>query len=217
MEEPWCAVLRAIVEGTRAWSSPAEIALQSELAIEEVCIHLSELDAGGWVEKWDEAWTLTPFAAEYLGVRLYEFGLAERVRWSAVPPATKRPSRAKRRETEDHADALHEVVDPGPSVEEMVEWKDEVEKWWPKAPFDVDRLPRPTIFLMGCAIVWTEKPATIAGKPRSKRTPPPHHCSACKNSPLKPGVICGRCLRWNLDGVVATRRRAAHVAKRNAG
>ena len=201
MEEAWIGVLRAIVGGPRAWSTSSAIAEASELDIDQVSGSLSDLSAGGWVDPWQDAWTLTPFAAEYLGVRLCEFGLSGRLRWSDVPPSTVRPKRER-----PAPESVDELVDHGPSPATIAEANEERARWRARAPFDVDRLPWPTILLMGCSLVWTERQVRAARK-RGTKPASVTQCGACHNLPLKPGTYCLRCDRWHLDGVVAKKRR----------
>jgi len=209
MEETFVGVLRAIVDGACAWSSAAVIAENSGLVIDDVTTCLSELHGQGWVEPWNEAWTLTPYAADYLGVHLYVFGLAEHMRWTNVTVVEKK--RKKRSSANESHCPSKEPIDTSPSAEAIFEASEDLENWRPRSRISVDRLPWPTIILFGCSTVWTEKPPR---PPRRSKSSPeaPTKCSACKNLPLAPGMYCARCCRWHLDGLVASRRRSEKKA-----
>lgn len=212
----WGAVLGAIVDAPRAWSSAADLATVLGWTAGEVDDVLCELSFNGLAESWPvkgvASWTLTPFAAEGLNVWLCEQGIAGRTRWARSGSADA-PARAPapRREAAD----LTAVPDPGPGPVEIAEAADEADRWKPRGALSVDRLPRPTVILTGSKSTWDEAPARAPGKPSRRR----FRCSACLGRKLRPSVYCLRCNRWGMDGVIARTRRAqaAAASVREAG
>jgi len=213
MLDQWAAVLGAIVDAPRAWSTAAEVAACLEWSEDDAKIVIDDLALNGMLDPWGPAWTLSPLAAEGLNVCLIGDGLSSRLRWHrGEPPRGPAPRRQPPGD-----DPAAEVPDPAPGPAERAELAESAGRWTPRGPLDVDRLPRPAVILTGCRSVWDEAPGRVAGRrPRGKGDRKPFSCSACKGAKLKPSEYCARCHRWGLDGLVAAHRRAAERAAREA-
>jgi hypothetical protein len=198
MLDEWSAVLGAVVDGARAWSGAREIAALLEWPVEYVNEVLSDLSANGLVEPWGAAFTLTPLSAEGLKVHIVERGY--RYVWAPLFDHG-RPARSK-------AVEASEAMDPSLSPLDVAAAREESDRWLPRGPFDVDRLPRPRVIVTGSETTWSERPARVAGR-RYVVKMAAYACSACRNSKMDPCDYCLRCDRWGLDGLVAARRRAA--------
>lgn len=198
------SILRAIVEGTLAWSSLDDLALAHgpDTTVEQVGIGLADLAAEGLAEAWDRGGevvaTLTPLGAARLRVALVEVGLAGRLVWRSIDddePAPARRGRMDRRDGEcEPLDAR--LVDPAPGPAARAEAADDAEarvrSWSAGRSRDVptiDRLPRPTVLLAGCQSTWTERrpPRPSRGeasKPRARaKARKPAVCPGCRGAP----------------------------------
>lgn len=231
MLEDWGLILRAIVDGPRAFLPAERIADVVASTCDDVNASLADMQDNGLVAEWPGfGWTLTPFAAESLHVTLREHSMTGRAYWGD-PERPKRPTLEQRRATKASAEIVDQVPDPGPGPPAIAEAADEAAHWRPVRPFDADRLPRPVIMLTGCAVVWTERAAVVTGKKRPDRigarrfpvaSSPKHmpiqagECSACNGSHLQPSMYCLRCDRWGFDGLCAAKRRAAQRAMAGA-
>lgn len=236
MLDGWGAVLGAVVDGARAWSTAADLADALQWAVADVVIIVDELVVNGMLAAWAPdgapAWTLTPLSAEGLHVSLCEHGngVHGRLAWRRDDvrgdDRRRRPGRG-RVELPDGGDPLRHAPDPRPGPAAIAEAADEADHWKPRGPLRVDQLPRPTVILLGSETTWSEAPARVAGRrtppPRKGKkgkgqgaAPAPYHCSACRGQRLRPSAYCLRCGRWGLDGLVAAHRRAAVLAAREA-
>ena len=221
MLDHWPAVLGAIIDGPRAWSTAAEVAegagLEPSLILDVLC----DLALNGMAAAWSprpgvEGWTLTPLSAEGLQVSLYEYDITGRCRWRRRGEAL----RARRAFPSDPPPDPAAVPDPSPGPAERAEAADDLKRWRPRGPLRVEHLPRPAVVLTGCKVAWDEAPGFDLGarlktlRPRrSKRKPvPKFQCTACNGARLAPSHYCLRCDRWGLDGLVAAHRRAGSAA-----
>lgn len=219
MLEHWAAVLGAIVDAPRAWSTVAELADATECTEYHISETLNDLALNGMASAWSprpevEGWTLTPLSAEGLKVSLCEYGMSGRARWRRRDEPARRPKVGRVGPRLDPA----LVIDPGPGPEAAATAADESSRWRPKGPLRVEQLPRPTVILTGSKSTWDEAPGHVANRkrPPKKTCSQPHKfkCSSCLGARLKPNVYCARCHRWGLDGLVAAHRRAEAEAAR---
>ena len=84
--EHWAAVLAAVIDGPRAWSTPDELAEGTGLGRELIDDVLDDLTLNGMAARWSprpgvDGWTLTPLSAEGLQVSLDDYGIIGRSRW----------------------------------------------------------------------------------------------------------------------------------------
>ncbi len=81
------AAIQAVVRGREPWRSPADVAEDLGRSEAEATDILAELDAAGWIQVWERAEgpavTLTPWAAEWLGLHLVEL-VEGRPRWAPI-------------------------------------------------------------------------------------------------------------------------------------
>ncbi len=122
MHEPserGATILRAIGRGPGAWASPVEVARRVDRPSESTTDDLADLHLGGWIEVWDRpdgpVVTLTPLAAERLGLRLVEDGRDLDPRWLGLGDPEPCPPRARNVCHQAAAANLDRVVDPTPS------------------------------------------------------------------------------------------------------
>lgn len=93
------SLVTEIAVGRLAWSEPRALARGLGATLAEVSDALAALSVEGWVDLWPLPWgeavaTLTPLAAERLGLVLEERGRDELPRWVlATPEAESRPVR----------------------------------------------------------------------------------------------------------------------------
>lgn len=203
----WAAILSAIVDGARAWSTPAGLLASVGCEPGELEHAINELHANSLIEPWGGRWTLSALSAELLAVELADDGgVVGRERWAPVGRPPRRPSR-----DDVGPDPVGSLVDPGPGPAELASDRIDAESRPRRpGPADPDRLPRPTVLLAGCASTWSEAtqhdPPPPRGRPRPRRRKPAGVCSACKGSPLPRSAYCLRCDRWGWDDVVRSRR-----------
>jgi hypothetical protein len=165
---------------------------------------LQALAAEGWLAFWPAGGsgrrrgaTLTPWAAERLGVRLDE----DSRRWVPVetPPlrmrVRRRPrtilqstlDRRRRRGTAlDRRD--HRQYEPWLQVATGEESERALARGLCQGVYNLDRLPIPTV-LLGLALPWDGPEITPARR----------RCRACGNARLRPHEYCLRCDNWGLD------------------
>lgn len=196
-----CAILDAIRDGPLAWSTAVEIG--EAVGTEGVQDGLLWLIDAGLVEAWLQcrpvAFTLTPLAAEGLGVELRERGLAGRLYWAEK---RKRKKRDLKRMVLAPSDPALELVDPSPGPAELAIVAEEARRWKPRGAFSVDALPKPTRLLYDDGNPWHE--FAVEADVR---------CGVCKDRPLALTEFCLSCRRWGYDGIVAKKRRQAARAK----
>ena len=116
-------LLRALTAGPVAWQTPAQLASKVGGPRAAALDALSDLDVTGWLAPWEldgELYvTLTPHAAERLGVRLVPAGRSETVRWVPLDdpePCPRAPGRGQ-----GDVDALDLIPDPAPGPEAEAE------------------------------------------------------------------------------------------------
>ena len=201
-------VLRAIVDGARVSSSASEIGALIGESIEYVDQSLTCLLNDGLVDCWGDpgqvVWTLTPIAAEGLRVHIVEYGLTGRSRWEGITFQPESISTRRRKNNSRVDDPIDDVVDPRPGPPEIAISDEESRRARPRGPWKVEHLPKPTLILMGCGLVWKER------KKGSKKP-----CDVCKGLRLPTNAYCAKCSRWGLDAVVATRKSLARKNSRN--
>jgi hypothetical protein len=134
-------ITAAIVAGPLAWRTVDQLVAAVGLPADDVLEHLAEAEADGWLASWEEwplgvAVTLTPWAAEILGVKVVEDGPRQSPRWASAWAIEPSPPKAGR--TFRSADALADVVDPSPSAEDLAIAAEE-----PPVPIRASRGGRP--------------------------------------------------------------------------
>ena len=162
------------------------------------------LTAGGGKSCGQVVWTLTPIAAEGLRVHIVEYGLTGRSRWEGITFQPESISTRRRKNNSRVDDPIDDVVDPRPGPPEIAISDEESRRARPRGPWKVEHLPKPTLILMGCGLVWKER------KKGSKKP-----CDVCKGLRLPTNAYCAKCSRWGLDAVVATRKSLARKNSRN--
>jgi hypothetical protein len=199
LSETCLRLLRALTAGPIAWQTPAQLASRiggpRELAFDA----LADLDASGWLDPWETDGefyvTLTPHAAERLGVRLVPAGRSDTLRWvplSDPEPCPRAPGRGQ-----GDVDALDLIPDPAPGPEAEVEAAERAERMIRRNPRgnqvpSESSFPRPTILLGSGLTPW---PGPLAGKGRI--------CPGCRSQPISERAYCLVCDRWGLDELLA--------------
>jgi hypothetical protein len=205
-DEAVLTVLRRRVSAT-----PEDVARALSCAVAEARRRLSVLVGLGWLEFWPTPpgaplrATLTPWAAERLGVRLDETS----ARW--VPASAGHHQRRVRtkRDTVSFSELDVPVEDSDLSLDtrQLEPWEalaiaEAIERALAgdlaASVLDLDRLPQPSV-LLGETIPW-DGPEITAERPR---------CRTCGGRPLRPHEFCLRCDNWGLDRLRRRRRRSA--------
>jgi hypothetical protein len=180
----------------------ATIAEEAGLGPADLDSALDELSALGWATSWtaegDPVATLTPLGAARLGLKLRR--VREGMAGLAWMPADGREGRERCSDGAAvnatsagvHLDAFAD--DQTPSAHQVAEAREQVDalgetlrskRKLSDAELDADRLPRPSIILMGCQ-PWGERPSGP--------------CPACNGAPIRrASTYCARCDRWGLD------------------
>jgi hypothetical protein len=197
LSEDGLRIVEALVDGSIAWQSPAELASAVDRNVDETNDLLAALDAEGWLSAWerelDVVVTLSVAGASRLGVRLVEVGHDQVLRWARPgdpePPIPKAPGVFRG----EKIAALELVVDPSSTPEEAIERAEEAlsRSVIPSDPRErafVEGLPRPTLFL---GVGLTPWPGPGDGRKAS--------CPSCGSKRLKPSMYCISCDRWGLD------------------
>ncbi|MBX6315251.1 MAG: hypothetical protein IRY99_20420 [Isosphaeraceae bacterium] len=197
----------AVVGGRAAWRTPEEVAGALGQGIEETMDVLADLDLAGWVAVWDRddgpVVTLTPWAAERLGLRLAEFGPDEVPRWIGAgdpgPPLPRsHPARyATFISLEGGFDAEEmEIIDPAPGPADAIEQGEGVGARIVGASQIDALIDRGHIFptrLLGLNLTpwpgWSQASAAA--------------CPVCGGGDLSPHTYCLYCDHWGLDCLVA--------------
>jgi hypothetical protein len=191
-------LLRALTAAPIAWLTPAQLASRIGGPRESAFDALADLDASGWLDPWEADGefyvTLTPHAAERLGVRLVPAGRSDTLRWVPVndpEPCPRAPGRGQ-----GDVDALDLIPDPAPGPEAEVEAAERAERMVHRHPRGVHvasepSLPRPTILLGSGLTPW---PGPVEAKARI--------CPGCLSGPIPERAYCLVCDRWGLDDIL---------------
>ena len=203
LPDAWIAVLNALLNGSVAWCSPAEVAEALGWNAAETSDHLCDLDVAGWVSVWETdagpVVTLSALAAARLGARLVEVGLDATPRWARVGDPDPIAPRSRNVCRSERAAALAFVVDHAPSPDanaELGERADafsEAQRDGPPCTEPPDDWPRPTV-LIGVNLTPWPGPAAPVGA----------GCPACGGRALGPRMYCLFCDRWGLDALLAS-------------
>jgi hypothetical protein len=207
------AITSALIDGPGAWQTPRQIAASIGADVEETLDALADLDAAGLVSVWAEhaplVVTLSPLAAQRLGVTLVETRQAEIFHWSrdAVSARSRRrPSARQLRQLEAHERALNEIEDPSQSIDLVVESIDREELIRRRRQLKprIREMPRPSILLTGHPLIpWDEWPHRIRHRVNCR----PKVCPVCRDRPLSRSTLCLSCGNWGWD-----RRKRPEVA-----
>ncbi len=192
-------VLRAVVSAPLAWQTPAQLAGRLGVELESLNDALADLEADGWLDPWEmgEALfvTLSPVAAEWLGVRLDPVGRSDAMRWASIDDPE--PSGPLASRGVGGGTLLDLIPDPAPGPEAMLEASERAlriaasraaagdDSWF-------DSLPRPST-LLGSGLTPWPGPSRRAGRP----------CPACLSGPISESAYCLVCDRWGLDHMLA--------------
>lgn len=194
------AVLNTLVEGKDVWMSPVTLATTLGLTSEQTEDLLCELDLGGWLELWETEdgplVTLSPLAAERLGVRLVEVGVNATPRWACLGDPDPPAPRVKNVCRDARGATLEFVVDTSIPAEVAAirgERAERVARANPVTPetqstLGFEDLPKPSMLI---GIGLTPWPG-----PGSAHLP---DCPACGGRALAPRMYCLFCDRWGLD------------------
>lgn len=216
------SILDAIVDSPDA--CPDVDGLQQHTGIDNMILYvkiLVLLESSGWLSIWDREGeptlvTLAPLGAERLGVVLVDGPTSGVLAWSrdAASARGRRPGHAARLRTEANHQLLDSAPDPQPTGPEAWEAYEEVlARFRPRLHLIAD-LPFPAVFLTGSpAHPWREY---------DRRNPLSPHvgrrlegtCECCGGEKLRASHICGRCMRWGLDGAAARNERLAGLNAR---
>ena len=113
------ALIEALIEAPLAWSSPRELARRTRTGPDEVLDLVAVLEEAGWLEGWDRevdaVVTLTPWAAELLGVRIVEVGESELPRWARADQPDPPPPRARGVFVTWQEERAQRAIDPRPT------------------------------------------------------------------------------------------------------
>lgn len=207
--EPEHPILHAIVRGVRAWSTPAELARATGLEVDTTLDQVADLDQAGWVACWDRpdgpVVTLTPLAAERLGVRILEVGRDLMPRWDRPEVWTvDRPVRASvdRGRPETH---WPDRIDPGPGPAEQAIAAEELLATTGPRRGDIDTSPRLSVLIAASLTPWPGPTAAASC------------CPGCGGRPLRAWEYCLYCDRWGLDRPVKARRRRSEAQTAESG
>jgi hypothetical protein len=223
LTEAWRGVLEALASGQLAWQSPAELADRLGREVEETTDLLCDLDVAGWLEVWESETgtlvTLSPLAAERLGVRLIESGPDATPRWSPVGEPEPREPRATHVTAASRAAALDFVLDPEPDPGEAAVGSERAASvaaalraqaagTWPRphgpaGPTSLDDLPSPSL-LIGVGLTPWPGPDQLEADAI---------CPACGSRRLGPHMYCLCCDRWGLDGLFGGARSVKERAR----
>jgi hypothetical protein len=198
VSEPEMAVLTAIRDAARAWSTPEQLSCTLGMPIESVKLLTEDMIDSGLLVPWNKWLTLSLESAESLCVQIEDYGIAGRERWVPINSVGKTPRRGGRGGRGDDDDDQAELEfrlrwlearDPSPGdyaaakeyLENLVaEILHRPRKW------DNAGLGTPNVILIGPAIVWREAQS-------------PKTCWRCEGRHLAPNEICLCCLRWGMD------------------
>jgi hypothetical protein len=199
----WKSILDILIGGDIAWQTPGQIAKASGRDLEPTTDLLCEMDVAGWVEVWDgdvePLVTLTPLAAERLGVVIAEFGVRLKPRWVPAgdpPPSPPKSTDVHYTDRQAHDDAFLDPFDfPDIAAEksERVERRTAALRKVRDRVTHIDDLPTP-VHLQGQGLTPWPGPAEVDARPC---------CPACGDRPLAPHVYCLCCNRWGLDDLLA--------------
>ena len=195
VSQPEMAVLTAIRDGARAWSTPKQLSCTLDMPIASVNILVQDMCDSGLLVPWNQWLTLSLESAESLCVQIEDYGIAGRERWVPINSAGKTPRRGGRGGDLDDQVELElrllrlESRDPSPGdyaaakeyLENLVAEILHRPRMWDNAGLET-----PSIILIGPAIVWREAQS-------------PKTCWRCEGRTLAPNEICLCCLRWGMD------------------
>jgi hypothetical protein len=204
--QTWKCILDVLIAAPIAWQTPREIAAALACEVETTSDLLCEMDLEGWIAVWDgenePRITLTPLAAERLGVSIVEFGAQLSPRWARAGdpvPAETRPTHIHSLEQHARPD---QMLDPYDSPDLAAENSERLERRAaslrkrPARLSHIDDLPCP-IHLLGSGLTPWPGPAELQTR---------SCCPACGDRPLAPHVYCLCCNRWGLDDLLAILR-----------
>jgi hypothetical protein len=202
----------------RTWATPKQVAEGLRCGVEEASDVLQALVETGWLEFWPQTrvgqaprLTLTPWAAERLGLRLNDSRC-----WVPITDPDPPPRVPPKRETIQQSafdrrawrSMLERQVDPcadEPWV--AVALAEAIGEAWARGLYrgdhGLERLPFPAMFL-GLSATW-------AGKAIMKRR---RRCRACGSRQLQPHEFCLQCDNWGLGRVRPKPKRRARRQKR---
>lgn len=160
-----------------------------------------------------EVATLSPLAAERLGVRISSTSGGGWV-WTSKDARVQRRRPRKGRTKTETLDA-EAVADPGLTAEDFAVLNERIEAYAVEGRanrrqrLDDEQLtgrhlPRPAVILTGSDSSWAE-----FVRPRGV-------CSVCLGLPLGPSTYCLRCDRWGLDWLLARIKAAEARAEKRA-
>lgn len=204
------AVWVVVSSDPRVLVPTGEVADRASLDLWTFDLATGELVEAGLVDpsQIDRAYlSLTPFAAESLGLRIGRStgGLASLV-WVAATarPARERVRPIKRTKARDYS---REVLsdDPDPfdqvvAIEAIEEYLERILAEVTGRPLRKDEFPRPSILLSGCRS-WQSDPID-----RSAECP---SCRRTGEASVGSSAYCLRCDRWGLDWILARLRQTS--------
>ncbi len=195
LSETCVRLLRALTAAPIAWQTPAQLASRIGGPREPALDALADLDASGWLDPWETEGefyvTLTPHAAERLGVRLVPAGRSDTLRWVPIDDPQPCPRAAGRGQGD--VDALDLIPDRSPGPDADAESAERAERMAGGAHSTSDRtFPRPTILLGSGLTPW---PGPLASKVGV--------CLGCRSEPMSERSYCLICDRWGMDHIFA--------------
>ncbi|CAN5866516.1 hypothetical protein BH23PLA1_BH23PLA1_09330 [soil metagenome] len=190
--EIWGRILETLAQGPASGRSPAELAERMGLGVEETTDALADMDVAGLIAVWEPdeipSVTLSPLAAERLGVQMVEYGAEQVIHWAAAGDPVPAPPRAKNVCSRIQAANLDFLIDPNPTAEQAAEDSEEANAR-PIGDKAEPQLPFPTL-LIGTGLTPWPGPDDAA----------PACCPACGARRLPTHAYCLCCDRWGLDG-----------------
>jgi hypothetical protein len=208
LNENCTRLLQGIITAPLAWLTPEQLATRINLELDAVVEDLAELDLTGWIQPWELGdalyVTLTPHAAERLGVKLFMIGRSDGMRWMSIDEEEPGPYHASGRH--EGITVLEFVADPSPGPLARIESNERLyrlsdqnaeasdTRW-------IDLLPPPRIFI-GTALIPYPGPKLVPNQP----------CPACGSKPLPKACYCLVCDAWGMDYVLKAHK--THVAER---